>query len=775
MAAFSTCSVTTSYISSLLDLPNDSGPTPLTSTQLKAKFDQAGTDLKNWINAVLITQLESVTDSASGADRIGMTPITETGAAATPQAIIEALITRLKATTDGASGADLIGATAVSGLSGTKVQALIESLKSYLDTNFTTKDEITNDRKLSDDGDYTGSWFGIASPEYSEPGIAGVVASHTSQLATHTTQLAENAQEHYDIEGEIAALNTVKASTTYVNTQIAASQRAIVDYNGSLADLNADGSADPTKNYLILDSSDTTNYGYVCKHNGTAWVQGWKFQQMGVADNEIEYKHLSEGIKSIYNTIYNTVDFNAGFPSWSIPSPLASYETIAVTGGIATLTINNSSASSISAQIYRRNFLPLNTGDKYVLKIKYKFTSAVMALDKYMTISFVGYTSPMLSHTSPSIKDIVGDEIEFELSGIVTTEVFDNNCYINISIPGFNAGYAATLQITEFVLYIFNDSTIDYENLYGVKFADWSMQSKLADRALVADNATEAQVLNPVCSNVICWGDSLTRGAGGDGTTYPSVLEDLISADPDNSDITSVSNYGVGGETVPTIVGRMGAIPVILEPVTINGDGVTLTEVNIHLHNGAAINPVRQMTTWSNIYQVNGRNCVLSYSSEKYYMKAETSGVNIEVARPTVIINTNIVKNRILCVCMGENGWGTSDVGDLINYFKAMIDYNGTGKYIIIGRPTGDADSRASEEYLLSTVFGYHYINMRSYISAYGIADSGLSPTSEDEAAMLIGAIPPSLRADSVHLNAYGYTVMGNQVYKRGQELGYWS
>lgn len=81
----------------------------------------------------LITKLKAVTDSASGADLVGMTAITETGAAATVQSIIEALITRLKAVTDGASGADLVAMTAISGWAGATVQAIMEAAKTDVD------------------------------------------------------------------------------------------------------------------------------------------------------------------------------------------------------------------------------------------------------------------------------------------------------------------------------------------------------------------------------------------------------------------------------------------------------------------------------------------------------------------------------------------------------------------------------------------------------------------------------------------------------------------
>lgn len=100
----------------------------------------------------LINELQSVVDASSGADNVGMTPITVLGAQTTVQAIVEALVTRLQATTDSASGADLIGATGISGLSGASVQALLESLKSYVDsqTPLSVLNGSITDLKLSD-------------------------------------------------------------------------------------------------------------------------------------------------------------------------------------------------------------------------------------------------------------------------------------------------------------------------------------------------------------------------------------------------------------------------------------------------------------------------------------------------------------------------------------------------------------------------------------------------------------------------------------------------
>lgn len=113
--------------------------TVLDATTIKAKFDSRGKELRDFL-IQLASLLNATTDSASGADQIAMTPITETGSNATVQSIIEALITRLKAIQDSASGADLIGATGITGLTGATVQALLEGLNSALQTHKTSSD-----------------------------------------------------------------------------------------------------------------------------------------------------------------------------------------------------------------------------------------------------------------------------------------------------------------------------------------------------------------------------------------------------------------------------------------------------------------------------------------------------------------------------------------------------------------------------------------------------------------------------------------------------------
>ena len=64
---------------------------------------------------------------------------------------------------------------------------------------------------------------------------------------------------------------------------------------------------------------------------------------------------------------------------------------------------------------------------------------------------------------------------------------------------------------------------------------------------------TKSETENP--ARIICWGDSLTFGEGGNGVTFPSVLEEKLKL--------KIVNYGVQGETARQIGIRMGAFPKI--------------------------------------------------------------------------------------------------------------------------------------------------------------------------------------------------------------------
>ena len=70
---------------------------------------------------------------------------------------------------------------------------------------------------------------------------------------------------------------------------------------------------------------------------------------------------------------------------------------------------------------------------------------------------------------------------------------------------------------------------------------------------------------------IVCWGDSLTYGSGGNGTSYPSVLEECLR---NERMYIPVVNMGIGGENTVTIAGRAGAVPFRLKEFTIPTESI---------------------------------------------------------------------------------------------------------------------------------------------------------------------------------------------------------
>ena len=66
MGSFTQCAIDTAIIQALSDLPNDTDG--LTASQLKAKFDEAITNMKTYLNSTLIAELEAT----GGADKVGV-------------------------------------------------------------------------------------------------------------------------------------------------------------------------------------------------------------------------------------------------------------------------------------------------------------------------------------------------------------------------------------------------------------------------------------------------------------------------------------------------------------------------------------------------------------------------------------------------------------------------------------------------------------------------------------------------------------------------------
>lgn len=346
--------------------------------------------------------------------------------------------------------------------------------------------------------------------------------------------------------------------------------------------------------------------------------------------------------------------------------------------------------------------------------------------------------------------------------------------------------------------------------LTAVKFSQRSNElALLGERADVERNAIIAQLnendlkvrnaLTEYIPGIICWGDALTAGAGGNGNNYPKILQRCINDniinkyDPslelpgnykylaDQQEYKhniSVINMGVSGENSDTVLGRNGSVPFVLSNELIIPEGKIEVEIKFRNKDGNSVNPLIQGKLGMESVTIAGVEGVIIYNNKKgaYFFTRSSSGNSVIAPTGTEIITTGskIGKDYVTVIFIG-NSDGDVDPATLIEKQNAIIDAQKRNKdrYIIIGLHTGTSASRARMEQLMQSTYGKKYINLREYMSTQALEDAGISPSAEDKQRISLGQTPRSLLADNIHLNSTGYTLLGNLVYDRMEELGY--
>lgn len=270
---------------------------------------------------------------------------------------------------------------------------------------------------------------------------------------------------------------------------------------------------------------------------------------------------------------------------------------------------------------------------------------------------------------------------------------------------------------------------------------------------------------------IICWGDSLTVGAGADGVSYPSVLRSALGLD--------VINYGVGGEGAAQIAYRQGAMPIYFSPISIPAD-LTPVEVNVINENGGNAGIVRQNNTGVNpckVGEVEG-NLTFNKEEDKYYFTRLQIGEPVELNEKTQLLTSAMQDkkgNDILVIYSGTNNQpnGTT-IKNVIDIQRQMIKYAGTDDYIIIGMTSKNyMPDIENVNIALKNEYGDKFLDIRTYLLENGLSESGITATDQDIEDIKNGEIPISLRSDKVHGNKYYYTILGKQLADKITSLDY--
>lgn len=273
---------------------------------------------------------------------------------------------------------------------------------------------------------------------------------------------------------------------------------------------------------------------------------------------------------------------------------------------------------------------------------------------------------------------------------------------------------------------------------------------------------------------VVCYGDSLTEGTGGDGVTWPGTVEAMSGA--------TVLNYGVFGEASSCIAARQGG-----NPQSLNDEIVVPADCT----------PVKAQVTgkygWEMLLVFGDagiNNCTIGGIEGTYSMDEEGNRMftRLEPGEETVLPEgspfvTKAMMDKqpddIMVIYAGSNDTleTMDDIPLLVQKINEMIAYHGNDKYIVVSLtsrheriPIVDDVNKA-----LENEFGAHYLNLRQFMVYEALNQLGKQPTDEDKEAINVGDVPFSLRVDGDpnHGNSDFYRLAGEQIYKKLVELKY--
>lgn len=440
--------------------------------------------------------------------------------------------------------------------------------------------------------------------------------------------------------------------------------------------------------------------------------------------------------------------------------------------------IQDVSVSNGSSSVYvNENYIDVEEGKHYFVYVKFKITNLTNWVQGYVYARLIydvdagGWAGTALHSIKNDGEYLICYNFIAKKSGKVGMQLYFNN-----QIPSTNT---FSCQCTK--LFVAQTSNNIKEMVDSEEQTSGISKVILKSETVTWDNLTndvkKKIERTPTNFTIIdCWGDSLTQGAGATNYPYPTKLQELIG------DKFVVNNYGQGSETAEVIAFRQGSMGAIVVPFTAGANVSDYNKVTINSVNGASLETMSYSGKYygnCNVY-LNGRDKWMFRRGDGGSLNlvcADRSLLGKEYSRPTIAFAEGEGTGHVAIICIGQNGWAgqTSRPEALADIIQKMVVHNGSERYIVVGRPTGNKNERNIEEIILASRFSNHFVNAREYISKYGLLDSNLTPTTEDTEAMSNGAIPPQLRTDGVHMNDYGYIAMANCVYQRGVALNYWS
>lgn len=293
--------------------------------------------------------------------------------------------------------------------------------------------------------------------------------------------------------------------------------------------------------------------------------------------------------------------------------------------------------------------------------------------------------------------------------------------------------------------------------------------------------------INEKHKTLVCWGDSLTQGVGGNGVSITSVIKELSRNKWD------VLNMGIGGESTLRILNRIGTKQIHLKGINTDGS-ITLpsdgSEVEVsrmcHINNDGTYTTILNLGEKGiSPFILDGIECAcrfdMSNENKMFIRRIESSDSDYTtIPYPTIytLAQGQYRKADAVIIYMGRNGEWKYDPDSLIKQFDEAISFVNTKDYLLA---VGTHDSLNSEiisvreelERKMEIKYGVKFVNVRKYLITKALQDADITPSAVDNEQITHGNCPPSLLInDNIHFNETGYRLLGELFYNHFKYIG---
>lgn len=247
---------------------------------------------------------------------------------------------------------------------------------------------------------------------------------------------------------------------------------------------------------------------------------------------------------------------------------------------------------------------------------------------------------------------------------------------------------------------------------------------------------------------------------------------------------TTHSKTAIGSWVVSTMGMAVGTRPLVAKDFTIPASGpVTIEPINMLENNHGSVNiPGSFLGVSGTLVSPTGSNVWTFTRDSAGGARNVPSGTSFIPSEPEGYLNglavLNIGKNTLTTT---RTGWDAQRVIDMTESMIARFG-GADGRVLVVGQFNNGGTPEVSttrtkiakyNDYFREKL-GDRFFDLGAYVTGSQIwADTGLTPTTEDQAEQAAGNLPPSVRNDSGHLNTAGYTAAVNAIIARLDLLGW--